>query len=379
VTSVAMRSTETPGSFCAAGVTYQKAGPDDDRAIRDLLRSNDMDSWARMSIEREPSFFHGENLIGPSLAVIARKSDPPQQVVGMYAMAEQRTHVNGAPADTAYLAALRVDPEYRHKLRVLKNGFASARALTRIDGLTVFTSLASENLAARRLLEANLRGMPCYTPVGDVASMGFSTRQGKPGGLLQSAVPEDIPALVEFYNAAAASYQFTPVLSRQWLTHLTGSSGLRLGDFWLLKDGADVRGCIAIWDQRSFKQIVARGYRFPLNLLRGGYNLHARLTGRLVLPRPGKELEQVFLSFLTLDTQASNDAEEVIREALMIARRKGARVGTLGLSVQNPLVSCLRESLHASIYRTRIETIHWPDSVAPVLDGRAPQPEVGLL
>jgi hypothetical protein len=379
MTSLAMRSTGTSESFSAAGVTYQKACLDDDRVIRDLLRRNDMDSWVRMSIEREPSFFDGENLVGQSSAVVARESDSPHQVVGMYAMAEQQTHVNGSPTDTAYLAALRVNPEYRHKLRLLKNGYASARVLSGIDTLPIFTSLASENLAARRLLEANLRGMPCYTHVGDVESLGFSTRQGKSAGLLQPAVPADIPALADFYNAAAASYQFAPVLSRQWLAHLPGSCGLQLSDFWLLKNGHDIHGCIAIWDQRPFKQIVARGYRFPLNLLRGSYNLFARMTGRLALPRPGAQLEQVFLSFLALDPDANDRVADVIREALMIAREKGAGVGTLGLSVQNPLRSRLRDSFHAGVYRTRIETIHWPDSAVPALDGRPPQPEVGLL
>jgi len=377
--ALAMQGTDSSETFSAAGVTYQKAGLDDDRAIRKLLRSNDMDSWVRMSIEREPSFFHGENLMGQSSAVIARRSDPPHQVVGMYSMAVQQTHVNGAPVKTGYLGALRVNPGYRHRLRILKNGFVSARAFSGIDALPVFTSVASENIAARRLLEANLRGMPCYTPVGDVESMGFSTRQGKSGGLLQSAEPADIPALVEFFNAAAAAYQFAPVLSRQWLTKLSGSAGLRLSDFWLLKDGARLRGCVAIWDQRAFKQIVARGYRFPLNLLLGGYNLYARSTGRLSLPRPGEQLQQVFLSFLMLDAQAGDSVTEIIREALMIARRKGARVGTLGLSAKNPLGSRLRDSLNASIYQTHIETIHWPDRPAPVLDGRLPQPEIALL
>jgi hypothetical protein len=377
--ALAMQSTESSGTFSAAGVTYQMAGLDDDWAIRDLVRRNDMDSWVRVSIEREPSFFHGENLMGKSSAVIARRSDPPHQVVGMYSLAVQQTHVNGDPVETGYLGALRVNPEYRHRLRILKNGFASARALSDIDALPVFTSLASENLAARRLLEANLRGMPCYTPVGDVESMGFSTRQGKSGGLLQCATPADIPALVEFFNAAAASYQFAPVLSRQWLTNLPGSGGLRLSDFWLLKDGARLRGCVAIWDQRAFKQIVARGYRLPLNLLLGGYNLYARLTDRLSLPRPGKQLQQAFLSFLALDTEADDSVTAIIREALMIAGRKGARVGTLGLSTKNPLANRLRDSLHASIYRTHIETIHWPDCPAPVLDRRPPQPEIALL
>jgi hypothetical protein len=221
--------------------------------------------------------------------------------------------------------------------------------------------------------------MPRYTPVGDFDSMGFSTRQGEPVELLQPAVPGDIPSLVEFFNASAASYQFSPVLSRQWLTSLTGSFGLRLDDFWLLKNGQDVCGCIAIWDQRSFKQIVSRGYRFPLNLLRGSYNLYARLTGRLALPRPGKQLEQVFLSFFALGKQAGDSANAVVREALTIARRKGAQVGTLGLSAQNPLGHRLRQSLRANVYRSCIETVHWADGAEPALDTRSPPPEVGLL
>lgn len=379
MSTLAMQSARRPERFDAGGVTYRKAGPDDDSVIRALLRSNDMESWVRMSIEREPSYFDGESLLGDSTTVIACKLDMSQQVVGMYSMAIQQTHVNGAATETAYLGALRVNPEFRHRLRILKNGFDSARALSGIDALPVFTSLASENVVARRLLEANLRGMPCYTHVGDLDSMGFATRQGRARGLLQQAEAADIPALVEFFNAAAANYQFTPVLSRRWLESLPGPAGLQLDDFWLLKDGSTIRGCVAVWDQRAFKQIVAHGYRFPLNVLLGGYNAIAALTGRVRLPRPGDQLQQAFLSFFALDAQADDAVADIVREALLISSRKGARVGTLGMSTENPLVSRLQADLRASIYRTRIETVHWPDCPAPSLDGRPPQPEVALL
>ena len=376
---LAVQSVESPDRFSAGGVTYRKAGPDDDAAIREVLRSNDMESWVRMSIEREPSYFSGEDLFGESTTVIAHQSDAPQQVVGMYSMAVQPTHLNGAAVTTGYLGALRVNPGYRHRLRILKNGFDSARALAGIDALPVFTSVASDNRVARRLLEANLRGMPCYTPVGELDSMGFATRQGRARGLLQPAGPADIPALVEFFNAAAADYQFSPALSRQWLAGLPGRTGLELGDFWLLKDGSLLRGSVAVWDQRAFKQIVSRGYRFPLNGLLGGYNLFAGLSGRVQLPRPGAQLEQAFLSFFALDAKAADVVTDVVSEALSIAARKGARVATLGLSAENPLAARLGNSLHASIYRSCIETVHWPDRPAPPLDGRPPQPEVALL
>lgn len=379
MTRPAMQSAEVPDWIDAGGVTYRKAGPDDDAAIRELLRTNDMESWVRMSIEREPSYVAGENLAGESTTVFAHRSGQPQQAVGMYSMAVQQTHVNGAAVETGYLGALRVNPEYRHRLRILKDGFRSARVLSGIDALPVYTSLASENLVARRLLEANLRGMPRYTHVGDLDSMGLSTRQGRGGKLLRAAEAADIPALVEFYNSAAGDYQFAPVLSGRWLASLPGSTGLRLEDFWLLKDGGTIRGCVAVWDQRAFKQIVAHGYRFPLGALLGGYNAIAGLTGRVRLPRPGDQLQQAFLSFFALDAQAFDAVADVVREALLIASRKGASVGTLGMSTKNPLAGRLQTDLRASVYRSRIDTVHWPDRSAPSLDGRPPQPEIALL
>jgi len=365
--------------FFAGGVVYRKARREDDQCIRSLLRNNDMDSWVRMSIEREPSFFMGENMMGESMAVLARCSNPPHEVVGMYSMAAHRAHINGSPSDTGYMGALRVNPGYRHKLRILKNGFASARALSGIAKLPLFTSLASENHAARRLLEANLRGMPDYTPIGELESLGISTAHGKNAGLLRAAQPKDIPALVEFFNRHAAAYQFSPVLDEQWLRNLSGNFGLQLSDFLLLEDGSTLRGCIAVWDQRAFKQVVPRGYRFPLNVLRSLYNLYAGLSGHLVLPRVDHQLEQAFLSFLALDAQATDSLTLLIKEALFHARQKGVKAGVLGLSVENPLYHRTRANFHASVYRSCIETIAWPDSPELHLDARPPQPEIGLL
>lgn len=379
-----MSTLSAPGNvhadgFCAGGVVYRAARLEDDACIRSLLRNNDMDSWVRMSIEREPSFFKGENILGESMAVLALRSDPPHDVVGMYSMAACRAHINGTPVDAGYMGALRVNPLYRHKLRILKNGFASARALSEIDKLPLFTSLASENLAARRLLEANLRGMPVYTPIGEMLSLGISTARGKRTGLLRAAQPGDIPALVEFFNARAAAYQFSPVLCEQWLNKLPGDIGLAIEDFLLLEDGGTLRGCVAIWDQRGFKQVVPHGYRFPLNLLRRPYNMYARLAGRLALPGTGQQLDQVFLSFIALDTQAEDCLGQLITEALFHARLKGASAGVLGFSADNPLCQRTREQFPASVYRSCIETIGWPDRPVLQLDPRPPQPEIGLL
>jgi hypothetical protein len=300
--------------------------------------------------------------------------------VGAYSFQLLPVHVNGVAQRAGYLAGLRVNWPYRHRLRILRNGYASIRALAGPDAVPLwFTSVASDNAPARRLLEAGLAGMPVYRPVGELHTLAMATCRGRARGLLRRAQRRDAAALAEFFNRRATAYQFSPVLTEDWLLSLSGHNGLRLDDFWLLWDGQRLRGCLAIWDQREFKQAVARGYRFPLNALRSSYDLWAALTRRVQLPRPGQKLEQVFLPFVAFDEGVGGAAPDAVGEGLALARDKDARAGVLGLSSENPLAAALKDAFNAHVYRTCIETVGWQDAPGTALDGRPPQPEVALL
>ncbi len=357
---------------------YRRAAPQDDAALRAMLRENAMDSWVVMSLEREPYYFGGDNLMGESGAVIAHRADVPERTVGMYNYALLTVHVDGKPVQAAYLGGLRVQLSFRHKLGILKHGFASIPHLAPGRGV-YFTSVASENGAARRLLEKRLNGMPLYRPEGEVETLAIAVRQARSSGLLQPAVPADIPALVEFSNRQSSAYQFSPVLSEAWLQGLTGEKGLRLSDFWLLKNGREVRGCLAVWDQRAFKQTVARAYRFPLGLLRPAYNLWAGTAGRIQLPASGRRLEQAFLSFVAFDDSVENVMLDAVREGLAKVSDKNAVAGVVGFSTHNPLLARLKNAMPFNVYRTCIESVALPGQSMPELDGRATQPEVALL
>jgi hypothetical protein len=266
-------------------------------------------------------------------------------------------------------------------VRILKDGFASIPVLlSKNDSLSLwFTSVAEDNDTARRILETDLEGMPRYGFRGAMETLAFSIRQRKACGLLQRATINDVPALVDFYNQQARGFQLAPVVTESWLSALNGRQGLRLGDFLLFKDKGEIRGCLAVWDQRKFKQTTIRGYGFPLNRLSGIYNLYAAARGRIMLPAPGERIEQVFLSFFALDECARHLAADIVTEGLLRVAEKKALVGTLGLSDRNPLSDTLKSKLHPDCYRTRIETVSWPGEVQPDLDGRPVQPEVAIL
>lgn len=367
--------------YLAAGVRYRIATPDDEAALRQLLRENDMLSWVQLSLEREPSYFAGTSLMGSSTTVIAYQVRTPECPVGMYVHATLPCHLNGHGQEAGYLGMLRVNPTFRHRIRVLKHGFQSIPVLVTgaAANAVCFTSIAHDNHPARRLLESNLQGMPVYQPVGELETLVISTTNGQKSQLLRPATTQDIPVLVEFYNRQAAAWQFAPVLTEDWLQKLSGMQGLQLADFLILEDAGTIHGCFALWDQRAFKQSVIRGYRFPLNRLRRLYNQWARLTGRLRLPPVGTRLEAAFIAFMALDRQGEAFMIEALRHILAVMREQGAAVGVLGISPLNPLRDRLHRYFSPVVYRTCIDTVSWPGKAPTSLDQRPPQPEVALL
>ncbi len=370
------------GRYQAGNLLIRHATAADDAALQQILRDNPMQGWLRLALERSPCYFAGENLLGKSRAVVGQDAAQGGAIIGMYHTHFMPVFVNGAKAQAGYLGELRVNPAYRNRLRILKHGFASIRPLNRpeADRTAIwFTSIASDNHRARRMLEAQHRNLPRYQPAGELQTLAISVRQGRRPELLQRATQADIPAICAFYNRQAARHQFAPCLEPDWLYHLSPSKGLGIEDFWLWKEQQTLRACIAVWDQRGFKQAVVQGYRFPLNLLRPAYNLFAYARGIPSLPASGRRLESVVLAFFAIDPAVQSQALPILREALEIAARKHARIALLGLAEANPLLPAAVSSLHPTIYRTCIETVRWPEQTAQPLDHRMVQPEIALL
>jgi hypothetical protein len=219
--------------------------------------------------------------------------------------------------------------------------------------------------------------MPVYTCAGELETLALSTGQGRSRGLLRPAGVADIPAMVEAFNQSARRYQYSAVLSAPWLRGLDGSRGLALGDFLLATEGGRVTSMVALWDQRRIKQTVARGYRFPLGLVRVGYNVLSAASGGVALPPAGKPLEQIYLAFAAF---ASIDAAPaVIGEALARARERGAAAGVIGLAGASPLVAVIKGRFRTYSYRSCIETVSWGTEPAAAAAALPAQPEVAIL
>jgi len=325
-----------------------------------------MSTWVDMTVTREPSFLSGTDWLGCDWAVIAEDAG---EVIGMYTAAVLPVHVHGRPEQIGYLGGLRVTPLHRRRVRHLREGFESIERLAPVAGTLPmwFTVVAAENDAARRLLESGVRGLPSYQLQGEYVTFGLPAARGTRSGLWRRADGSDIPQLIEFHNTQAARFQFSPVL-REAVVRRIGVEHFLVHE----REGA-VRGVAALWDQRAFKQIVARRYRQPVGALVPAYNAYAKLFRRIPLPREGQALEQTFIAFLALADDARRECQALIRDLLA---RCPTPVASLGLHAGHPLSAALDE-LRPMRYAARVYTVSFERR--PFVGGLPAQPEVALL
>ncbi len=345
---------------------FRLAGPDDDARLRALLRENGLPTWVEMSMQYEPSYFAAHDWFGRDWAVIAEEQG---QTVGMYSAGIKPVFIDGRAERLGYLGGLRVRAPHRRRIRHLRGGYASIARLAPERGPRDwwFTVVSSENDNARRLLEAGVRGLPAYHPLGDYLTLALPTARARRTGAWTALGADELPAALAFHNAIAARHQCAPVLDAA-LVERIGRTHCRV-----LRTGAGLAGFAVLWDQRAFKQIVACRYRPPIGALIGAYNLYARLARRIPLPRAGAALAQTHLAFLALDDAVLDEGPAVLRDLLAHC---ATPIAALGLHAGHALVERLAP-LRPLRYPARVYAV--TESAAPALAALPVQPEVALL
>ena len=346
--------------------SFRVAMEGDDPLIRSLLRENGFSGWVEMAIEREPSFFAGAGIVGGDWAVIASEE---KDVVGMYTASVLPVHVDGRAEDVGYLGGLRVAPRHRRRIRHLRGGYASIRPLARAETTVPWwvTSVSAENRVARRLLESGVRGLPTYQPLGGYVTAALSSARGKARGLWRRATDADLERIVEFHNERARKFQLSPALSEGVIRRIG------TGNFRIHEKAGEVQAVCALWDQRRFKQVVARRYRQPIAALLPAYNAFARVFRRPVLPRVGHRLEHSFVSFLAFGEEGLDKAEALLQDLLHDC---ATPIASLGLHAGSPLLEVL-ERFAPIRYESCIYAVAF--GALPKLSPLAVQPEAALL
>jgi hypothetical protein len=359
------------------------ATPADEPAIRRLLRDNPMDGAIRVSLEREPDARLAAAVEGePHHTVVAR--DPRTgAVLGMGSRAVWNAFVNGEPRRLGYLSQLRVDRAIRGRPRLLAAGYALLAGL-RAPGEEPFdlTSIVADNRVARRLLNAGLPGLPRYRELAPFVTLVLPSprpRRAPRGVRIERGTRESMGEIADCVTRNRRRYQIAPFFTEAELLCRERSRGLAPEDFHCAVVDGRVAGCLAVWDQSAFKQVVVQGYAPRLARWRSWINCLAPLLGTPRLPDPGSPLPHAYLSHVAVDGDDLHLFQALIESACAAAHAAGHAYLILGLAAHHPWLPWLRRRFRAREYPSALHTVSWGDGAGPALDDRLPHVEAALL
>lgn len=354
------------------------AGPEDDPALRRLLREAPLGGSIRLSFPREPSYFAAARLGGERSATIVVRHPGTDEILAMGSRSVQEVWFDGRPALLGYLGQLRAAPGHRLRRRALVEGYGLARRLRAEDELPFdLSAIVADNTPARRLLERGLPGLPVYTPIAGLVTLVLPAGAGRlsrsvarlgsgwPGRGRRTAArlartvarpdPEEIAAVAAYLEGRSRGHRLAPRWDVGRLCELRDG---RLGRWHPLvaREGGAVVGCAAIWDQRALRQCVVSGYAGRLRRLRPWLNAALKAAGRPTLPPPGTALRMAYLSHLAADD------EEVAVRLVESACRRAVDLGLDYLSVafpaSHPWLAALRRRFGGRPYTSVLYLVH---------------------
>jgi hypothetical protein len=309
------------------------------------------------------------------------------RVVGLASRSVRDAYLDGVVSRVGYLSQVRIDPAHRGRT-VLAGGWAKMRELHEQDPVEVYvTTIFADNKLARSILEKDRATKPCYRPKGELHTLALVPRRRSLrsrlafGPDVRAATPDMLPDIVACVQRNYQRYQFAPLWTADMLADPSRCRGLSAESFLVAMRKGKVVGCVAIWDQRSYKQTVVRGYEGPLRWGRSVVNLASHLAAIPHLPAIGEQIPNAYLSHLAVDDDDSPTLLAMIERALHVARALGLAYLSLGLMDGNPMLEPARRMFRHIDYRAILYVVYWPDGVERVsrLEQRIAHVEVATL
>ncbi len=368
-----------------ARLTYEAATAATEPQLRRLLRENPLSGEINVSLEREPNAFHAAKTSGDDFQLMLAIEEDAQRVVASGSRFELPLYINGEARNTGYFGELRTDGGLRQRRSLMLNSYRTMRRFHESGNVPFYlTTIIADNTAARRLLEAKLGDMPAYQPIETMVTFTIPAKAGarrREARLVEAGTGSQLAEVAALMAEHGRRYQFHPVWSEDTLRSADRCRGLAPGDFALCRDGDELLGCLALWDQRAFKQAVIRGYSKRLGRVRPALNVVAPLLGRPRLPGPGAHLESAFLSHVAVEPDDGDTLVALIGHACRQALERGLDYVMLGFAERNPLAQVVRKHFPCHNYVGMIYIVYWEDGAEAVsqLDDRIPHPEVAIL
>ena len=369
-----------------AKVDFELADSRTEARFRHMLRENALAGRINVLLTREPDAFHAAAVSGDVYELMLAYDRETRELLGGGARFELEAYFNGEVTCVGYLGELRVQGGLRQRRRMLLNAYRAMRERHEQGRVPFYvTTIISDNLSTRRLLEAGLSDMPTYRPVEEMLTMTIPAKQAAriapPRIEVEECSSDQRDELAFRLGKTGRAFFFHAVATTETLGSAERCRGIQGSDFFVVRNDADIRGACCLWDQRSFKQTVVSGYSKQLARVRPFFNIVAPLLRQPRLPPKGRQIQSAFLSHLSIDAGDEEALLALVRHAARRAIPRGIDYLMVGLAARNPLSKMLKNRFYCHEYASMIYVVYWDDGrdIASTIDDRISHPEVAIL
>lgn len=289
-----------------------------------------------LSFEREPNFFNSSRIEGDNhVTLIARNNN--DKVIGIGSRSSRPYWHFGDLNLVGYFSQLRVNRGFRgvpsHLLKAWDKMYEVHQEIK--DSQFYLVSILEDNIRARKVLTSGVKNIPTHLEWGRLNTyiLPLVKRKVKLNGyLVRRGTTQDRTLIVEWINKNYREMDFAPY----WNEEMIFNSDLQLSpeDFFLIsrdESPQEVLGCLAVWDQSEFKQVLVHGYESKIRRVRPWLNLLRRWTGFPYFPKVGEAFSHAYLSHLAIDKSHIDALPLLIQTAVNENLDKGFHYLTLGL------------------------------------------------
>lgn len=362
---------------------FKLAGPDDDSALRSVLRRTAMAGTVSLSFQREPSFFAAEQIGSLDSQVIAVQDVGSNAIVGLGCRSFRKMFIDGKVEVGGYLSSLRGLPEVRRGT-LLARGYHFLKDL-HADGRVPYyvTSIFDDNQYASELLTSRRAGLPVYHPLGRLNTYLIPLyglrRQPRPSEeVIRGASGDLLRAAVERINSYNQGHQFAPWYSSehfQAVSHML--PGFCSENLFCYRDDGGVTATLGVWDQTSFKQSVVTGYSWRYRLASPVCAAGAWLGLAPRLPEIGGSFPYLYAAFLSHLPGCLPHLEALLLTALRDWSRKGYGYLMAGCHDASP-VNELLQRYSVSRKSSSLYLVYWEDMLDSPLPSFDPIPHLEI-
>lgn len=248
----------------------------DGEAINRVFESGSFEGGIAVQYLRQPNTLASyEREADEVVMLIGRDLDNPQHLIGTGACTIREGWLEGGKARIAYLAGLKVIPEYQKKVPIMPQVYEKMHEMTRDMADVYITTILSENMAVHKMLEKPRKSMPRYEYLGDYHTYFCKAGKGRRDGGVKAGKDGWVrrcerDEVVQFYKNHVKKLDlslYSPV-----------QNDFAQADFFGYYVGGELAGAGYVLNQQDYKQYVVRAYG-------GAYKFLSKLpTGILGYP-----------------------------------------------------------------------------------------------